>query len=403
MTKIYALDEARHLIHTLSHPPHVQVLPLIQTYGHVLAQDTYAKVDMPPFSRAMMDGYAVHSQDAVPGTILQIIDQIAAGDEPKYTVNTGQAIRIMTGAPIPEGADAVIRQEWCELLDEQKIRILRQARIGESIQNKGEDGYQGDFLLAKGTRITGTEMAILKTFGISNLSVTTPPSVSILITGSELIQEVTDTLPFGRIYGANDLFLSGALQEDGIYPKNIQYVPDDPHTLKTTLQTLAEQSNYLIVTGGVSAGDFDFVPSVIKQLTPSVPIEKIWMRPGSPFIAAVMDKTVIFGLSGNPGAAYTQFEMLVRPAIRASLGFERPLFTISAKLCSPLTLPPIKHTRILRAKAVMRESEIWVDTDFSQSPGLILSLASANCLIRLDKSNYSRGEHVPVHAIRNLT
>lgn len=402
MERVYLFDEAAEICRKHARPLSVEVLPVDQARGRLAAEDIIAKVDVPPFRRAMMDGFAVQWQDAEQvGTVLDVIGTVAAGDGNTLHVARGQAARIMTGAPVPEGADSVVRFEWCEEQGANKVKILRPAKRGESVQPIGEDGRSGVVILDKGTRLGPTEVAVCRTFGVFSVTVTQPPSVTVIVTGSEL---VASPLPLkaGQIYGANDAFLTGSLEMDGAKIQAVHYVADHPELIEQTIKEAVNDSDYVILTGGVSAGDFDYVPNVLRKLGGELALQKVLMRPGSPFVLTTIGSTTVFALSGNPAAGFVQFECFVRPTVRASLGYQLPIFPASGKLRHALELKPIKHVRIFRAKATVEDGVIWIDTDMAQSSGVVSSFAYANCLVRLDESSLPAGAVVPLKWFKSL-
>jgi molybdopterin molybdotransferase len=401
MKLIHLFDEARQAAMNRAIMQRTEAVNLSLAYGRYLAKPVIAKLDVPPFNRAMMDGFAIRSDDLSQNSgLLTVVDTVIAGDEPENEVKPGEAIRIMTGAPVPDGADAVVRFEWCEELPDNHVQILKQVRKGESIQPIGEDGKSGQTIIPCGARLTGAELAVCKTFGVHTPSVTIPPRVCILVTGNELVQNPETELRQGQIYGANEMFLQGALKEDGATVTRIRYIKDNLSEISAAISESVSESEYVILTGGVSAGDLDFVPAAIRQLSGELDVEKVLMRPGSPFVVSKIGSTAIFALSGNPAASFIQFESLVRPVIRKTLGMEDKGFPITGELLHGIHLKPIKHTRILRAVARIVAGRFTIDASMAQSPGVMSSFAVANCLVRLDESTYEAGSGLPVRLFK---
>ncbi|QSO46186.1 molybdopterin molybdotransferase MoeA [Alicyclobacillus mengziensis] len=402
MEPLIRFDDAFTRIRT--HMPNwgFETVPAEEAYGRIAASDVEAEMDVPPFSRSMMDGYAVMAEDLSRGTTLQVISTVAAGQPAKSTIEKGQAVRVMTGAPVPENAAGVVRDEWCQVLDEARIEVLRTVFVGESIQSKGDDGKPGQKLVAQGTRFTELDVAVLKAFGVTQVSVYRMPSAALIITGTELVEDVTDELQFGQIYGTNDALLKGALESDGICVGLVEYVQDDAEKLTNAVKRASDAHDLVIVTGGVSVGDFDFTPSAIEGAGSTVHIRKVLMRPGSPFVFATAESTALFGLSGNPGACFAQFSVLVRPAIRLALGLNDAPFPHSGILSHDISLKPIKHTRVQRAKVYVESGQLLVDCQLSQSSGVISSFVSTDAYVRLDDSTLKNGTVVPLRFVRNL-
>ncbi len=403
MKPIHLFDEAYEAAMNRAIPQTTEMVDLSDAFGRYLAQNVIAKLNVPPFHRAMMDGYAIRASDtAEDGEKFEIVGSVIAGDESNIPIQTRQAIRIMTGAPVPDGADAIARFEWCDEPENNRVRILKKIRVGESIQYTGEDGHAGQVLMLKGQRLSGAELAVCKTFGIASVEVTTRPRVCILVTGNELVQNPNIPLRRGQIYGANELFIHGALIDDGAIITFTKYVEDNMEKIQNAIREAAKDHDYVIMTGGISAGDLDFVPGAIRQLSNKLDVEKVLMRPGAPFIVSQVGSCSVFALSGNPAASFIQFETLVRPVIRATLGFMDHGFSLTGIILHDIHLKPIKHTRILRAIAKHSQGRIVLDATMAQSPGIMSGFANANCLLRLNDSTYDSGSVLPMRLFKSI-
>jgi molybdopterin molybdotransferase len=402
MDQIHLFDKAVDIIEHLPLNQRVRKQTVTSALGSVLAEDAVAHVHVPPFAKAMMDGFAVKGADVhSKGARLTVIASVAAGSASTTRLAHGQAARIMTGAPLPDGADTVIRFEWVEQSEDgHQIEILKPAEVGESVQRLGEDGLAGTSVLSKGSPLTGPNMAVLRTFGISQVSVYELPRISVIVTGSELVPTPDQALQPGQIYGANDALIVGALREDGIAVHRVQYVKDDLQQLVHALAEETKEADYVLITGGVSAGDFDYTPAAIAEVGAHIAIRKILMRPGSPFVAATHGKCIIFGLSGNPAACFAQFETLIHPVLRRFMGLSEGPFPHSGVLSHDIDLKHIKHTRILRAQGTIANGVVHINSELAQSSGIISSFSAANCLIRLNESKLSAGTVVPLRWFR---
>ncbi|MCL6443969.1 MAG: hypothetical protein K6T83_11020 [Alicyclobacillus sp.] len=195
-------------------------------------------------------------------------------------------------------------------------------------------------------------------------------------------------------------YLQDALETDGAHVISVQYFGDDKAEIVKTIAAASSRSDYVVITGGVSAGDYDYVPRVLRELGGQLALERILMRPGAPLVGATVNGASVFAMSGNPAACVIQFELFVRSVIRRTLGLENKQFPASGKLKYPIHLKPMTLTRILRGEAVIKNGEVWIDTQMAQSPGVISGFAAANCLIRLDESDAAAGAIVPLHWLR---
>lgn len=371
-----------------------------------LADDVRAAIDLPPFARAMMDGFAVHRSDIAGTQPLQVVADIHAGEQPKTPVSPGTAVQIRTGAPVPENTAAVVRKEWTEWIDAHTIRLLRPISAGESIQPRGQDTAQGAVLLSRGAQIDGQTIAVLRAAGVTSIPIYAPVRVGIVSTGSELVTDPTKPLCAAQVYAASDAFLQSTLEALGAQVVDISYVDDHPERIEQrAARFIADGVDYVLLTGGASVGDTDYATSVIRRLcgTEQLPIERVWMRPGSPFLAGRAGRTTVFGLSGNPAACFVQFHVLVLPAIRRSLGIDAAMFAQEAVLTQSIRLKPIKHVRFYRATAGVDGVQVRVEPQVGQSSGLVTGLACVNAIIRLDEQVYEAGDIVPIQLTRTTT
>jgi molybdopterin molybdotransferase len=402
MVRFLLFDEAVAVVRELARVREAERIPTERCVGRILAEDVQAAVSMPPFDRAMMDGFAVRAEDVAASARLKVTGAMAAGQTPTGTVGPGEAVRITTGAAMPAGANAVARFEWCTTPEPGIVQVLRPVAAGESVQTTGADARAGTVLLRKGTALGWMEQALLRTFGVAEVTVYRRPSVAIVVTGSELVTDLRVPLQPGQIYGCNDLLMHGLVAASGGDVHAVDHVPDDLATVCRVVEQRASEVDCIITTGGVSVGDHDYVPGALVQLGAALHVEKVWLRPGSPFLAATLGSCTVFSLSGNPAACLVQFEALVSNWFEASFGRTTPTFPYTGQLAADIDLKPVKHTRVLRAKAAIRDGIVRVDTGFDQSTGVLSNLAECNCLIRLDESQAKSGTVVPLRWLRPL-
>jgi len=360
-------------------------LTLSDAHGCVLAEDVTAAFPLPPFDNSAMDGYAVRSDDIASASesqpvALPVVGDIAAGSGGPYTVQPGLCVRIMTGAPVPAGADAVVPVEWTDGGVAQ-VSIRRPAAPGAHIRRAGEDAPAGTTVLTAGTHLGATQVGLLAAVGRDRVQARPRPRVVVLSTGSELVDPGTALSP-GHIPDSNSSLLTAAAQEAGGIAFRVGFVPDDPRLLLDTLEDQLIRADAVVTSGGVSVGAYDVVKEAIGRLGP-VTFARVAMQPGMPqsFGQIGPDKTPFFGLPGNPVSAYVSFEIFVRPALRRMLGVEpinRP--TVRAKLTVPVTSPPGKRT-FARAELKVEHGAYSVRPVGGGGSHLIASLAHANALI----------------------
>jgi len=403
MTPVVLYDNAFQILSdmTSAWPKKAMVVPLHQALGHTLAEPVIAQVSLPPFPRAMMDGFAVSAKAlGSPPNRLNTIASVSAGAVMASQVQPGQAVRIATGAPMPEGCDAVARLEWCET-DGDNVTVNHPVQPGQSVQAVGEDGFCGDTLLQPGTVMRGEHLAVCQGFGVATISVYAAPKLALIVTGDELAPSVNGPLAEGQVFSVNDMFLRTLLQEDGFVVNHPVFVGDDASTLQEAVATAIQCADVVVTTGGVSVGHRDYTAQVLEQLGAEMRLRKVMMRPGSPMLAASLNSGLTFSLSGNPAAAFIQFESLLRPALRLMLGRTDRPFPATACLHHSVHLNPVKPVRIFRGHAYISGGQVLVDVNLPQSSGVISSLGKANCLVRLDKANNRAGDVVPIRWFRH--
>lgn len=296
---------------------------LEESYGRILAEPIVASTDVPPFNRSPYDGYAIRSIDSKGATgdnriAFTVIDHIGAGEVSAKALQAQEAIRIMTGAQLPQGADAVVMFEQT-VETPNAITIRKPFEPLENVSLQGEDVQKGEAVIASGSFINPGTIALLATFGYSQVTVARQPVVGILSTGTELL-EVGDALVPGKIRNSNGPMIVAQLKRMGFRCKMYGMSIDQLDESFNVVQKAAEETDCLITTGGVSVGDFDFLPAIYERLGAEVLFNKVAMRPGSVTTVAVANGKYLFGLSGNPSACFTGFELFVRPALLKMMG-----------------------------------------------------------------------------------
>jgi molybdopterin molybdotransferase len=377
------LEDALELLLQSAQPVETEAVLLGNCYRRILAEDIAADMDFPPFSRSPLDGYAVRWQDIQDVSpecpaILKEIENVPAGAWPVKTVEPATATRIMTGAKIPEGADAVVRIEDT-LAAGGTVKIYRADGAKRNICRQGEEFVTGTTILSKGMELKEGALGLLATFGHSAPLVYCRPKVAILATGSE-VTEVQNALVPGKIRDSNSYMLMGKVWEAGGQPILLGCERDDIGAIAERLSANADISLY-ITTGGASVGDYDLMEKVFKYLDIPVFFNKIAIKPGMPSIAGQKKGAFYVALSGNPAAAGVAFEVLVRPLLRRLAG--------AAEIFRPVTLGKLERgfgrtgniRRFVWARLAMRETGIYVEPSFFQSNGMLLGMLSANALI----------------------
>ncbi|XP_056284127.1 gephyrin b isoform X4 [Pseudoliparis swirei] len=386
--------------------------------GRVLAQDVYAKDNLPPFPASVKDGYAVRAADGTGDRF--IIGESKAGEQPTHTVMPGQVIRVTTGAPIPCGADAVVQVEDTELLresedgtEELEVRILVQARPGQDIRPIGHDIKRGECVLSKGTHMGPSEIGLLATVGVTEVEVQKFPVVAVMSTGNELLNPEDDLHP-GKIRDSNRSTLLATIQEHGYPTINLGIVGDNPDDLLNALNEGISRADVIITSGGVSMGEKDYLKQVLDiDLHAQIHFGRVFMKPGLPTTFATLDmdgaRKLIFALPGrNPVSAVVTCNLFVIPALRKMQGILDPRPTIiKARLSCDVKLDPRPEYHRCILTWHHQEPLPWAQSTGNQVSSRLMSMRSANGLLMLPPKTEQyvelhKGEVVDVMVIGRL-
>ncbi|WP_283745581.1 gephyrin-like molybdotransferase Glp [Sideroxydans sp. CL21] len=378
----------------------VETVMLEQSLGRVLAEAISANRDLPPYDVSAMDGFAVRSVDVANApTRLAIIEDIKAGDMPTKTVQAGQCARIMTGAPMPRGADAVIRVEDTKALPAGDVQIDKIVKPGNDVRPRGESMKNGDVVLTAGTEITPGVIGVLATVKAAQFTVYRRPSVAILSTGDEL-EGMRDPVDSNKIPESNTYALMGQVQALGIEPVLLGIARDEPAELRRYLQE-GLQFDVLLVSGGTSVGVHDYVRPTLEALGVQMKFWRVAIKPGHPLAFGRADKTSVFGLPGNPVSSMVCFEEFVAPALRHMMGSTR-LYrrTVTARLAHPVKFRP-GRTEFVRVQLSRDAAGYIASSTGSQSSGVLMSMARADGLLVIpsDSTGLAEGEQVTVQLL----
>ena len=313
------LDEARtDVLSAMPRLPAARV-PLTESLGRITAEPVIASEAVPPFDNSAMDGYAVIAADVETSPVELIVNEdVAAGSVPTLEVRSGTATRIMTGAPMPHGADSVVRVEDTSSSDSNRVTIRTSCTQGENVRPAGGDMSSGDVIIGRGIRLTSRHLASLASAGVDPV-VAAVPTVAILSTGDEIVDPSTEMLAPGTIRDSNRVLLRSVLTEVGVPVVDLGIIRDDLEALRAAYAEAASRADIVVSTGGVSMGDYDYVKQVLGQLG-GVEFWKVAMQPGKPFAFGSIGGKPLFGLPGNPVSTFVSFEQFVRPAILQMMG-----------------------------------------------------------------------------------
>lgn len=355
---------------------------LLDADGLVLAESVTADWPLPSFDNSSMDGYAVHAIDVASATEatpvrLPVRGDIAAGQESGQRLEPGTAVRIMTGAPVPEGADAVVPVEWTDGATDE-VSISRAPDLGAHIRRRGEDVAAGEIVLEPGTPINARVIAMLAAVGVAGVPVHRRPRVTVISTGDELVDPGVELGP-GQIVDSNSYMLTAAVREAGADAVRVGPVRDDEEELERVLVEEAARSDLILTSGGVSMGAYDTVKAVLLRMG-GVDFVKVAMQPGMPQGSGLVGSTPIVTLPGNPVSSFVSFEVFVRPLIRRLLGhasLERPRLHA---ICAREFASPVGKTQFARVSLTTRDGLMHAEPEGGQGSHIIGGLARADGL-----------------------
>ena len=405
------IDDARRLV-LASCPPLAPVeIDIDEVTGLVLARDVVAAEHVPPFANTAVDGYAVRADDTADAPVdLAVVGELAAGAAPSGAVGPGQAVRIMTGAPMPPGADAVVMVEETELLGDRAVldgsvdvRIRSSVSIGDAVRGVGSDVRAGDTVLRAGTVATPPVVGVLASVNARRPVAHPRVRVAVLSTGDELVDDGSDLQP-GQIRESNKVMLVGMVEAAGCTPVDLGIVPDDEARLEATLREAARTCDAVVTSGGVSMGDYDVVKAVLSRIA-----DMTWMqiaiKPAKPFAFGLLTaddgrRVPIFGLPGNPVSSMVSFELLARPALRQMSGhvghLERP--RVLAVLDEPIRRRPDGKIHYVRVSASFAaDGRVHVRSTGEQGSHQLANSALATALAEIpDGDSLEAGDEVLV-------
>jgi molybdopterin molybdotransferase len=389
-----SVNEALNIILKTEYSLNTEIISFTNSLHRVLAEDVFSDINMPPFDKSAMDGFACKMSDTI--NELEIIETIPAGKIPEKKVGKNQCSKIMTGAPIPKGADCVIMVEDTKVLDNGKIKFLKD-KTKDNICYLGEDITKNQKVLSKGTLIRPQHIAIMASVGKTNVTVAKKPKIGIIATGSEIVEPENSPNP-SQIRNSNAYQLITQVELIGASPNYIGIAIDSEEDTYEKIMKGLEENDLVLLTGGVSMGDFDFVPKIMQKAGVKILFDKIAVQPGKPTTFGIHQNAIIFGLPGNPVSSFVQFELLVKPLIYKMMG------CISS---FPELFLPMKNSYQRKRSEreawfpVIINSEGYVETIEYNGSAHINGLGPANaiCRIELGKNCIEQGERVYVRPI----
>lgn len=387
--ELIPVEQARALLLDTVNTLETEKVPLIEALGRISAKNQTSDIDISPFDHSAMDGFAVVASDLANATPeapieLPVIDEIPAGAYYDKVLQPGTCVRIMTGAPIPDGANAVVKYEIVTNLENDgrapgRVAFSAPTSAGDNIRQKGEEIAAGEVAIKAGEPLSPAGAGLLASCGLSQVEVYKRPRVAVIPIGSELVEP--DTLPLpGQIRDGNSYAIGASVVRAGGIPHLHSIVPDDKDMLAAAVLEAVEESDFVVTSGGASNGDFDYIQQVVKEQG-ELFMDFVNMRPGKAQTFGLVKNTPVFGLSGNPAAAYCGFEMLVRPALRKMQGYatlDRP--RVWARLSRNMKKKDSRRIYLRSTLERLDDGSLQVRPAKSQSSGLFSPFQSGNCL-----------------------
>lgn len=396
-----ALDRVKNLVTPIMSQ---RCVTIREALGKILADDVTSPLNVPPFVNSAMDGYAMSSNDLIPpdDIRLKVIGQSFAGQPFNGQIKTGECVRIMTGAVVPEGADTVIMQEHAEI-DGDKIKIDDSHKKNQNVRHPGDDFFVGDTIISAGERLSPAKLGLLASVGVTELNIVRTPVVAFFSTGDEL-KTVGSQLQPGDIYDSNRYILFGMLQTMGVQCIDMGVVPDIKEKIAATLVEATKCADMVITSGGASVGEADYIKTILDEMG-QVDFWKIAMKPGKPLAFGKVNDALFFGLPGNPVSAMATFYQFVQPALKLLAGetTEKPVL-LKAKCISKLKKRPGRKDFQRGIARSNEKGELIVDTTGTQGSHMLRSMSLANCFIVLnaESADIEAGSMVEIQLFNEL-
>ena len=384
MKSFISLEEAVDILDKNIKQLSIEEVSLIDGIKRVLAEDIHSKIDNPPFDKSAMDGYAIIAEDSSNNEKIKVIDKIFAGEVCNSEVTKKTAVRIMTGAPIPKGANAVIKQEDVTVYDNDYIVLNRELKANDNICLKGEEIKKGTLLVSKNKKHDFADIGIIASTGINKIKVYKMPEIALVSTGDEVI-DVEDELIEGKIFNSNKYTIISRVIELGYKIKYIKHIKDSEDDIGECINNISKDVDLIITTGGVSVGEKDLLNEVIDEIDGRRLFWKVKMKPGSSVLCSIVNKAIVVSLSGNPTAALTGFELFVKTILEKLSG--KNIIEIKrekAILCDEFNKKSPQR-RFIRGRFTCEDGKQKVYlTQVKSGNGILSSNLNSNCMIEVN-------------------
>lgn len=383
MKSFISLEEAIEILNNNVNNLDIEEVDLIDGLNRVISENIYAQINNPPFNKSAMDGYALISNNTeLSNRKFKVIDKVYAGGVCSSAVNEDTAVRIMTGAPIPKGANAVIKQEDVTLEDD-FIILKKNINENENICIKGEDISKGSLLLKSSKKLDYADIGILASSGINKMKVYKKPKIAFISTGDEVV-DIGLALGEGKIYNSNKYSILSRIKELGYEAKYIAHINDNFHEIGSYIEEISNEVDLIITTGGVSVGEKDLLKDAIDTTSGEKLFWKITIKPGSAVLCSRVNKSIVISLSGNPTAALTTFELLVKPTLEKLSGYQEIKINREKAILSKDIKKKSPQRRFIRGYVEVNNCKQYVHiTQTKSGNGILSSAINSNCIIEI--------------------
>ena len=386
MRSFISLEEAINILNQKVMSLDVEEVDLLKGLNRVTSESIYSEINNPPFNKSAMDGYAIRAEDGFINNKIKVIDKVFAGGVSNKTVGKNTAIRIMTGAPIPEGSDAVIKQEDV-IKDEDYIIVRKEIKEKENVCIKGEDISVGSLLIKSNKKLDYADIGILASAGITKVKVFKKPKIGFISTGDEVV-DVGSNLKFGKIYNSNKYSIISRILELGYEVSEIHHINDDYREIGKFIENISEELDLIITTGGVSVGEKDLLKEAINVTTGEKFFWKITIKPGSAVLCSKVNNSIVISLSGNPTAALTTFELLGKTSLEKLSGLGEIKIKREEAILKEATIKKGFKHRFLRGYYRIEDSKQYVYlTQKKSGNGILSSAINSNCIIEINAND----------------
>ncbi|MDI9216222.1 molybdopterin molybdotransferase MoeA [Clostridium tertium] len=392
MKSFISLEEAIEILNNNVNNLNIEEVDLINGLNRVISENIYAQINNPPFNKSAMDGYALISRDTESNNKkLKVIDKVYAGGNCSSIVKENTAIRIMTGAPIPKGANAVIKQEDVILQDDYII-LKKSVKENENICIKGEDISKGALLLNINKKLDYADIGILASTGLKKVNVYKKPKIAFISTGDE-VMDIGLELEKGKIYNSNKYSILSRINELGYEAKYINHINDDFNAIGSYIEEISKKVDLIITTGGVSVGEKDLLKDAINTTSGEKLFWKITIKPGSAVLCSKVNNSIVISLSGNPTAALTTFELLVKPTLEKLSGYKEIKINREKAILSQDIKKKSPQRRFIRGYVEVDNCKQYVHiTQTKSGNGILSSAINSNCIIEIETNNDGKNQ-----------